>query len=32
MAEETIIKTVKDAIAAGSNIIESGEKEIAWVL
>jgi hypothetical protein len=32
MVSETIIESVKDAIAVGSNIIESAEKEIAWLV
>jgi hypothetical protein len=32
MAEKVIIETVKDALAVGSNIIESAKKEILWLL
>jgi hypothetical protein len=32
MARELIIKNVKDALAAGSNIIESAENEVVWLL
>jgi hypothetical protein len=32
MARGIIIESVKDALAAGSNIIESAEKEVVWVL
>ena len=32
MAEGIIIESVKDALAAGSNIIESAEKEVVWLL
>jgi hypothetical protein len=32
MAKGIIIESVKDALAAGSNIIESAEKEVVWLL
>lgn len=32
MANGTIIKSVKDAIAIGSNIIESAETEVIWLV
>ncbi|MGB9371222.1 MAG: hypothetical protein WCB79_04740 [Halobacteriota archaeon] len=32
MAKRTIIESVKDAIAVGSTIVESAEKEILWLL
>jgi hypothetical protein len=32
MVSETIIESVKDAIAVASSIIESAEREIAWLL
>ena len=32
MASGTIIDNFKDALAVGSNIIESAEKEVAWLL
>jgi hypothetical protein len=32
MVIETIVESVKDAIAVASTIIESAEKEIAWLL
>ena len=32
MVKETIIETVKDAIAVTSTIIESAERELAWLL
>ncbi|MGZ4926488.1 MAG: hypothetical protein ACXV4B_08570 [Halobacteriota archaeon] len=32
MASGTIIESVKDAIAVGSNIIESAEKDVAWLV
>jgi len=32
MAKGIIIESVKDALAAGSNIIESAEKEVIWLL
>ncbi|MFZ0926367.1 MAG: hypothetical protein WCE82_09635 [Halobacteriota archaeon] len=32
MAREITIKNVKDALAAGSNIIESAQNEVVWIL
>jgi len=32
MAKGIIIESVKDALAAGSNILESAEKEVVWIL
>jgi|GEM_PF-2097870 hypothetical protein len=32
MAKGIIIESVKDALAAGSNIIQSAEKEVMWLL
>jgi hypothetical protein len=32
MAKGTIVESVKDALAVGSGIIESAEKEVAWLL
>ncbi|MGA3199084.1 MAG: hypothetical protein ABSD89_06715 [Halobacteriota archaeon] len=32
MAESIILETVKDALAAGSNIIDSAKNEIIWLL
>ncbi len=32
MVRETIVESVKDAIAVGSTIIESAEREIAWII
>jgi hypothetical protein len=32
MAKGTIIKSVKDALAVGSGIIESAKNEVAWLL
>ena len=32
MAKQTIVESVKDALAVGSGIIESAEKEVAWLL
>jgi len=32
MAERIIIESVKDALAVGSNIVESAEKEVVWLL
>jgi len=32
MAKGIIIESVKDALAAGSNIVESAEKEVMWLL
>ena len=32
MVTETIVESVKDAIAVASTIVESAEKEIAWLL
>jgi hypothetical protein len=32
MVRETIIDTVKDAIAVASTVIESAERELAWLL
>ena len=32
MVRETIVESVKDAIAVGSTIIESAEREIAWLI
>ncbi|MCJ7762989.1 hypothetical protein MUP38_06005, partial [Candidatus Bathyarchaeota archaeon] len=32
MAKGTIIESVKDALAVGSNIIESAKSEIVWLL
>jgi len=32
MAKGIIIESVKDALAAGSNILESAEKEVVWLL
>ena len=32
MAKGTIIKSVKDALAVGSSIIESAKNEIVWLL
>jgi len=31
MANEKIIKSVKDALAIGSNIVESAESEVVWL-
>ena len=32
MAERIIIESLRDALAVGSNIIESAEKEVVWLL
>jgi hypothetical protein len=32
MARGTIVKSIKDAIAVASTIIESAEREIAWLV
>jgi len=32
MAERIIIESLRDALAVGSNIIESAEKEVLWLL
>jgi len=32
MAKGTIVNSVKDALAVGSNIIESAQKEVTWLL
>ncbi|MGA7076597.1 MAG: hypothetical protein WBZ42_08675, partial [Halobacteriota archaeon] len=32
MAERIVIESVKDALAVGSNIIESAKNEIDWLL
>ena len=32
MAERIIIESIRDALAVGSNIIESAEKEVVWLL
>jgi len=31
VANEKIIKSVKDALAIGSNIVESAESEVVWL-